>query len=66
MHKLKTSKSVKKRFKISGTKKVLRHKTHRSHLLQKKSSKRKRKLRTTVNCSEHDIKYLKNKISYAI
>jgi large subunit ribosomal protein L35 len=40
----KTRKSVAKRFKITGTGKVLRTRGGRRHLLQCKSSKRKRKL----------------------
>nr|YP_010951550.1 50S ribosomal protein L35 [Laurencia catarinensis]WMP12489.1 50S ribosomal protein L35 [Laurencia catarinensis] len=48
MYKLKTSKSVSKRFKISSSGKFLRHYSCKSHLLQKKSSNRKRKLRRTI------------------
>lgn len=44
-HKLKPSSSMSKRFKLTSTGKVLRHKACRSHLLQKKSSKRKHRLR---------------------
>jgi large subunit ribosomal protein L35 len=41
---IKTKKSVAKRFKITGTGKVLRSKAGRRHLLQGKSSKRRRGL----------------------
>ena len=41
---IKTKKSVSKRFKITGTGKVMRMKAGRRHLLQGKSSKRRRGL----------------------
>ena len=40
----KTRKAVAKRFKVTGTGKVLRRKQGKRHILQKKSSKRKRAL----------------------
>ncbi|MGI8602658.1 MAG: 50S ribosomal protein L35 [Verrucomicrobiales bacterium] len=40
----KTRKSVSKRFKITGTGKILRRKQGRRHLLVNKSAKRKRRL----------------------
>ena len=40
----KTRKAVAKRFKVTGTGKVLRRKQGKRHILQKKSSKRKRSL----------------------
>ena len=45
MPKQKTHKGAKKRFKISGGGKVLRHQSMCSHILTKKTSKRKRRLR---------------------
>lgn len=44
----KTRKSVAKRFKITGTGKVLRRGAGRRHLLQGKNSKRRRSLRHAV------------------
>jgi len=41
---IKTKKSVSKRFKITATGKVLRHRAGRRHLLQGKSPKRRRGL----------------------
>ena len=41
---IKTKKSVAKRFKITGTGKVMRMRAGRRHLLQGKSSKRRRSL----------------------
>nr|YP_009391666.1 ribosomal protein L35 [Laurenciella marilzae]ARW59810.1 ribosomal protein L35 [Laurenciella marilzae] len=54
MYKLKTTKSVSKRFKVSSNGKFLKHYSCKSHLLQKKSSKRKRKLCRTTGISYSD------------
>jgi large subunit ribosomal protein L35 len=43
--KMKTHRGAKKRFKVTGGGKVLRHHSMCSHILTKKSTKRKRKLR---------------------
>lgn len=45
MYKLKTNKSINKRFKLTSSSKLLKHSAGKSHLLQKKSANRKRKLR---------------------
>lgn len=45
MPKMKTHKGAKKRFSITGTGKVRRNKANKSHILTKKSAKRKRNLR---------------------
>ena len=45
MPKMKTHKGAKKRFSVTGKGKVRRLKAYKSHILTKKSSKRKRNLR---------------------
>ena len=45
MPKMKTHKGAKKRFKVTGSGKVRRFKAFKSHILTKKTSKRKRRLR---------------------
>jgi large subunit ribosomal protein L35 len=45
MPKMKTHKGAKKRFSVTGTGKVRRMKAYKSHILTKKTSKRKRHLR---------------------
>lgn len=45
MPKVKTNSSAKKTFKVTGTGKIRRYKAFRSHILTKKSKKRKRHLR---------------------
>jgi large subunit ribosomal protein L35 len=44
MPKMKTHRGAAKRFRITGTGKVRRRKAYRSHLLEKKPSKRTRRL----------------------
>ncbi len=44
MPKLKSKSAVKKRFTLTGTGKVKRHHAYHSHILTKKSTKRKRNL----------------------
>ncbi len=44
MPKMKTDKGAAKRFKITGSGKIRRRKAYRSHLLEKKSSVRTRRL----------------------
>jgi len=44
MPKMKTHRGAAKRFKVTGTGKIRRRKQNRSHLLEKKSSTRKRRL----------------------
>ncbi len=48
MRKAKTNKALAKRFKITGTGKLLRHKQGRRHLMTKKSSRQKRRLEKAV------------------
>jgi large subunit ribosomal protein L35 len=51
MPKMKTHKGAAKRFKITGSGKVKRYRAYKSHILTKKSPKRKRRLRRpdTIN-----------------
>ena len=48
MPKMKTHKGAKKRFKITGTGEVKRGHAFKSHILTKKTSKRKRRLRRSA------------------
>jgi large subunit ribosomal protein L35 len=56
MPKTKTSSSVKKRFKVTGTGKLLRRRAMKSHNLTKKSSKRKRGFRKDTPAAGVDTK----------
>ena len=52
--KRKTSKSAAKRFKVTGTGKILRRHSHARHILTKKTNKRKRHLDIDVLVSKAD------------
>jgi large subunit ribosomal protein L35 len=54
MPKLKTRKAAAKRFKKSGTGKLMRRKAFTNHLLQHKSAKRKRSLSGLAVVNERD------------
>ncbi|MEY8000399.1 50S ribosomal protein L35 [Clostridium sp. Mt-5] len=64
MPKMKTKRSVAKRFKVTGTGKLKRAKAFRSHILTKKSTKTKRNLRKTGYVSETQEKTMKKLIPY--
>jgi large subunit ribosomal protein L35 len=49
--KQKTHKGAAKRFKVTGTGKVVRHQAMHSHILTKKTTQRKRNLRKSVAVS---------------
>jgi large subunit ribosomal protein L35 len=59
MPKMKTNKSAKKRFKITGTGKVKRGHAMKSHILTKKAPKRKRHLRKAEIASKGDSRRVK-------
>ncbi len=52
MPKVKTHSASKKRFKVTGTGKVLRSQAFKKHILAKKTTKRKRNLRRSVVASD--------------
>lgn len=64
MPKQKTHSSSKKRFKITGTGKVMRAQAYKKHILTKKSTKRKRNLRKTVVASSADQANIRQRIPY--
>ena len=53
--KLKTHSGAKKRFKITKTGKVLRAHANKSHILNKKTTKRKRNLRKTTVMNKTNV-----------
>jgi large subunit ribosomal protein L35 len=59
MPKMKTLSSAKKRFKVTGTGKIARKNAYMSHILTKKSTKRKRELGQTSLVSEADMPNVK-------
>jgi len=60
--KSKTRSSVAKRFKVTGTGKILRRKQGKRHILQKKNRKRKRNLGKPTLVSAADIRNVKRNL----
>lgn len=64
MPKLKTSRAAAKRFKKTGTGKLKRMKAYKSHILTKKSTKRKRNLRQATITDAANVKTMKKILPY--
>ncbi len=64
MPKMKTNRGAAKRFRKNGAGGFKRGKSHRRHILTKKSSKRKRHLRDDATVHENDTKMLKRMLPY--
>lgn len=64
MPKMKSHSGAKKRFKLTATGKVKRYSQNKSHILSKKSTKRKRRLRTGTYISSTQEKTIKGLIPY--
>ena len=54
MPKIKTRKSISKRFRMTGSGKMMRRQTNRRHILVDRSPKRMRKLSKTVEVNKSD------------
>ncbi|MGC8764739.1 MAG: 50S ribosomal protein L35 [Brevinematia bacterium] len=65
MPKIKTHKSAAKRFKISGSGKILRNKAYRRHLLTHKSRKNKRRLKAQPVLFSGDVFRIKRLLPYS-
>ncbi|MCR5674861.1 MAG: 50S ribosomal protein L35 [Lachnospiraceae bacterium] len=63
--KMKTSRAAAKRFKVTGTGKLMRNKAYKRHILTKKSTKRKRNMRQDVVVDETNMKNMKKILPYA-
>ncbi|ACZ41684.1 ribosomal protein L35 [Thermobaculum terrenum ATCC BAA-798] len=66
MPKLKTNKSAKRRFKITGTGKILRTKGMKSHLRRKKSTRAKQDFDRMFEVSPADRKRLRRALPYGV
>lgn len=64
MPKVKTSRAAAKRFKTTGTGKLVRNKAYKSHILTKKSQKRKRNLRKAAITDATNVKAIKKILPY--
>lgn len=64
MPKQKTHSASKKRFKVTGTGKVMRSQAYKKHILTKKTTKRKRNLRKSVVAASSNTKNILQLIPY--
>lgn len=64
MPKMKTKKAAAKRFKKTGTGKLKRMKAYKSHILTKKTTKRKRNLRKATMTDASNVKNMKKILPY--
>ncbi len=64
MPKMKTNRGAAKRFKATGSGKIVRNKAFASHILTKKSTKRKRGLRQSGLVDETNAKGIKRILPY--
>ena len=64
MPKVKTSRAAAKRFKKTGTGELKRKKAYKSHILTKKSTKRKRNLRKATMTDSTNVKNMKKILPY--
>ncbi|MEY9210962.1 50S ribosomal protein L35 [Thermobifida halotolerans] len=59
MPKNKSHSGASKRFRVTGTGKIMRRRTNKNHLLEHKPSKRTRRLSTDVQLSSADARKIK-------
>ena len=64
MPKIKTNRAAAKRFKKTGTGKLVRNKAYKSHILTKKSTKRKRDLGKPTVTDATNVKNMKKVLPY--
>ena len=65
MPKFKTNRAAAKRFKTTGTGKLKRFKAYKSHILTKKTTKRKRNLRKATMMDQTNEKVMKKILPYS-
>ncbi|MCM1246399.1 MAG: 50S ribosomal protein L35 [Roseburia sp.] len=63
--KMKTKRAAAKRFKVTGTGKLMRNKANKSHILTKKTTKRKRNLRKQTEVDATNVKTMKKIMPYS-
>lgn len=65
MPKLKTKRGAAKRFRRTGKGGFKRGQSHLNHILTKKTPKRKRQLRATLQVAEADVKSVRQMLPYS-
>lgn len=64
MPKLKSRKAAAKRFRATGTGKIVRRKAFKNHILEKKTTDKKRKLSKAVIVNERDADNVRGMLPY--
>ena len=64
MPKIKTKRAAAKRFSTTGTGKLKRNKAYKSHILTKKTTKRKRNIRKAAMTDATNVKNMKKVLPY--
>lgn len=62
---MKTKRAAAKRFKTTGTGKLMKMNANKTHILNKMSTKRKRKLRKAVEVDASNVKMMKRLLPYS-
>ena len=62
MPKMKTHRGAAKRFKVTGSGKLVRRRANRNHILEKKSSRRKRRLKGDVTLAGGDLAHVRRQL----
>jgi large subunit ribosomal protein L35 len=62
MPKMKTHRGAAKRFKVTGSGKIMRRKAYRAHILEKKSSRRTRRLAGETEVTGGDRDHVKRQL----
>ena len=65
MPKMKTKTAAAKRFKVTGTGKLMKMKAYKSHILTKKTTKRKRNLRKAAEIDKSNLAPMKKILPYS-
>ena len=65
MPKMKTKSAAKKRFKVTGTGKLMKMKAYKSHILTKKTTKRKRNLRKATEIDKSNLAPMNRILPYS-
>jgi large subunit ribosomal protein L35 len=63
MPKMKTHSSIKGRFKVTGTGKIMRYKAHKNHLLSHKSGRQKRVLSGNPVMAPGDVRRMQQQLA---
>jgi large subunit ribosomal protein L35 len=64
MPKIKSNRGAAKRFRVTGSGKLVRARAYKSHILTKKTSKRKRRLRQGTDVDAANVRMLRRMLPY--